>query len=138
MLPCAAAIQSDPRHSRYFRSHACGRRVWIGCAALLALLFGRFSVPSASAQVQCSCAGQRDPAGNLYETSYFGSTPNHPFPGEVSVGIPRQVVTTAGKSTTKITYVQSMARRVEVRITAESNGVTSFVDDILPIVKDDE
>jgi hypothetical protein len=86
----------------------------------------------------CSCTGQRDAAGNLYEISYFGSTPNHPFPGEVSVGIPRQVPTGAGKSTTKITYVQSMARHVEVRVTAESNGIRAYVDVILPIVKDDE
>lgn len=87
---------------------------------------------------KCDCAGQRDPAGNLYEISYFGSTPNHPFPGEVSVGIPRQVASAAGKATTKITYVQSMARHVEVRVTAESNGITSYVDVVLPIVKEDE
>jgi hypothetical protein len=86
----------------------------------------------------CQCAGQRDSNGALYESSYFGTTSNHPFPGEVSVGIPRQVVTGAGKATTKITYVQSMARHVEVRVTAESNGIQSFVDVVLPIVKDDK
>jgi hypothetical protein len=86
----------------------------------------------------CQCAGQRDAFGALYEESYFGTTPNHPFPGEVSVGIPRQIATAAGKSTTKITYVQSMAREVEVRVTAESNGIQSFVDVILPIVQDDK
>jgi hypothetical protein len=31
-----------------------------------------------------------------------------------------------------------MAREVEVRVTAESNGIQSFVDVILPIVKDDK
>lgn len=87
---------------------------------------------------KCSCAGTRDAAGNLYEASYFNSTPNHPFPGEVSVGIQRQVATGAGKAVTKITYVQSHARYVEVRVTAESNGITSSVDVHLPIVKDEE
>jgi hypothetical protein len=47
------------------------------------------------------------------------------------------VATDAGKSVTKITYVQSMARIVRVRVTAESNGINSFVDLDLPIVKDD-
>ncbi|HKP97886.1 MAG TPA: Ig-like domain-containing protein [Fibrobacteria bacterium] len=87
---------------------------------------------------KCQCAGQRDASGNLYEVTYFGSTANHPFPGEVSVGIPRSIVTNAGKATTKITYVQSMARHVEVRVTAESNGIQSFVDVWLPIVSDDK
>jgi hypothetical protein len=87
---------------------------------------------------KCQCAGQRDAQGNLYEASIFGSTANHPFPGEVSVGIPRSVVTASGKSVTKITYVQSMARTVEVRVTAESNGISSFVDVWLPIVGDDK
>ncbi|MDB5049502.1 MAG: putative invasin [Fibrobacteres bacterium] len=86
----------------------------------------------------CQCTGQRDASGNLYEATYFGSTANHPFPGEVSVGIPRSVASAGGKSVTKITYVQSMARTVEVRVTAESNGIQSFVDVWLPIVKDDK
>ncbi len=85
---------------------------------------------------KCQCAGQRDAQGNLYETTYFGSTANHPFPGEASVGIPRSINTEGGKATTKITYVQSMARHVEVRVTAESNGIQSFVDVWLPIVSD--
>ncbi|MEO7425793.1 MAG: Ig-like domain-containing protein [Fibrobacteria bacterium] len=87
---------------------------------------------------KCQCAGQRDAKGNLYEDTYFGSSPNHPFPGEVSVGIPRSINTLGGKATTKITYVQSMALTVGVRITAESNGIQSFVESILPIVKDDK
>jgi Bacterial Ig-like domain (group 1) len=86
----------------------------------------------------CECAGERDAKGNLYEDSYFGSSPNHPFPGEVSVGVPRSISTLAGKATTKITYVQSMAEHVGVRITAESNGIQAFVETVLPIVKDDK
>jgi hypothetical protein len=86
----------------------------------------------------CDCAGKKNAAGAYYEVNYFGSMPSHPFPGEVSVGIPRQIATDAGKAATKITYVQSMARIVRVRVTAESNGVTSTVDVDLPIVKDDE
>ena len=86
---------------------------------------------------KCQCTGTRDANGDLYEESYFGSTPNHPFPGEVSVGIPRQVASEGGKSVTKITYVQSMARVVKVRITAESNGIRSFVDVVLPIAKEE-
>ena len=84
---------------------------------------------------RCECAGTRDAQGNLYEASYFGSTANHPFPGEASIGIPRSINTLAGKATTKVTYVQSMARTVQVRITAESNGIQSFVDVILPIIE---
>jgi hypothetical protein len=87
---------------------------------------------------KCQCVGQRDAQGNLYETSFFGSAGNHPFPGEVSVGIPRSVVTVSGKSVTKITYVQSIARLVQVRVTAESNGISTFVDVWLPIVSDDK
>lgn len=86
----------------------------------------------------CQCAGKKNGSGQRYEVNYFGSAPNHPFPGEVSVGIPRQVATAEGKSATKITYVQSMARYVRVRITAEANGVTSTTDVDLPIVKDDK
>lgn len=86
----------------------------------------------------CQCAGKKNAAGVRYEVNYFGSAPNHPFPGEVSVGIPRQVETAQGKAATKITYVQSMARYVRVRITAEANGVTSTTDVDLPIVKDDK
>ncbi|MDQ3000025.1 MAG: Ig-like domain-containing protein [Fibrobacterota bacterium] len=86
----------------------------------------------------CQCTGTRDGSGALYEMAHFGSTPNHPFPGEVSVGIPRQLPTAAGKATTKITYVQSMARHVAVRITAESNGIRAFVEADLPIIKSDE
>jgi len=85
----------------------------------------------------CECSGKRNANGDLYESNFFGSAANHPFPGEASVGIPRQVTTAAGKAATKITYVQSMARLVRVRITAEANGVTSTVDVDLPIVKDD-
>ena len=40
---------------------------------------------------RCQCTGTRDPAGNLYEQTYFGSTSTHPFPGEVCVGITKQV-----------------------------------------------
>lgn len=87
---------------------------------------------------KCQCAGQRDASGALYEESYFSSTANHPFPGEVSVGIPRQILTLNGKATTKIQYVQSMARSVRVRITAEANGVRSHLDETLPIIKDDK
>lgn len=87
---------------------------------------------------KCQCAGTRDASGALYEVSHFQSTPNHPFPGEVSVGIPRQINTLAGKATTKVTYVQSMALYVGVRITAESNGIRGQVDVVLPIVKDDK
>jgi hypothetical protein len=86
----------------------------------------------------CQCTGTRDPGGALYEMSHFGSAPGHPFPGEVSVGIPRQVPTASGKATTKITYVQSMARHVAVRVTAESNGIRAFVETDLPIIKSDE
>jgi hypothetical protein len=86
----------------------------------------------------CDCAGKRNASGQRYEINYFGSAPNHPFPGEVSVGIPRQIATEQGKATTKITYVQSMARYVRVRITAEANGVTSTTDADLPIVSDDK
>jgi hypothetical protein len=86
----------------------------------------------------CQCAGQRDAKGALYEITHYGSTSNHPFPGEVAVGIPRQVASEAGKATTKVTYVQSIANLVKVRVTAESNGIRSFVDVILPIVKDEE
>jgi len=84
----------------------------------------------------CECAGKRNSNGQLIEINYFGSAPNHPFPGDVSVGIPRQVILSGGKAATKITYVQSMARLVRVRITAEANGVTSTVDVDLPIVQD--
>ncbi|MDB5106131.1 MAG: Ig-like protein [Fibrobacteres bacterium] len=87
---------------------------------------------------KCQCTGQKDASGAIYEQTFFGSTSNHAFPGEVSVGIPRQIASEGGKSTTKITYVQSMARYVSVRVTAESNGIQSFVDVQLPIVKDDK
>lgn len=86
----------------------------------------------------CDCAGKRNGAGALYEETFFGSAPNHPFPGDASIGIPRQVVTEQGKAATKITYVQSMALKAEVRITAEANGVTSTVDVVLPIVSNAE
>jgi hypothetical protein len=86
---------------------------------------------------KCQCAGQLDVAGNLYEKSYFGSSSGHPFPGEVSVGVTRQVETIGGKALTKIVYVQSMARRVSIRLTAEANGIRSFVDVYLPIIKDE-
>lgn len=86
----------------------------------------------------CQCTGQRDANGALYEETYFGSTSTHPFPGEVSVGITKQIPTGAGKAVNQIVYVQSLARKVEVRITAESNGIRSFVDVVLPIVKSEE
>ena len=86
----------------------------------------------------CECAGKKNASGQWYEINHFGNAPNHPFPGEVSVGIPRQIETLQGKAATKITYVQSMARYVRVRITAEANGVTSTTDVDLPIVKDDK
>lgn len=86
----------------------------------------------------CQCTGQRDANGALYEDTYFGSTATHPFPGEVSVGITKQIPTGAGKALNQIVYVQSLARKVEVRITAESNGIRSFVDVVLPIVKSEE
>lgn len=84
----------------------------------------------------CQCTGTRDANGDLYEETYFESTANHPFPGEVSVGVTRQVETVGGKALTKIVYVQSMARHVDVRLTAESNGIRAYVDVILPIIKD--
>lgn len=87
---------------------------------------------------RCQCTGTRDAAGALYEDTYFGSTATHPFPGEVSVGITKQIATNSGKSVNQIVYVQSLARKVQVRITAEANGIRSFVDVILPIVKSDE
>lgn len=86
----------------------------------------------------CQCTGTRDANGALYEDTYFGSAATHPFPGEVSVGITKQVGTMAGKSTNQIVYVQSIARKVKVRITAESNGIRNFVDVVLPVVKSDE
>jgi hypothetical protein len=87
---------------------------------------------------KCDCAGQRNANGDLYEVNHFGYPYNHPFPGGASVGIPRQILTEAGKAVTKVTYVQSMARMASIRITAESNGITATVDAILPIVKDDK
>jgi Bacterial Ig-like domain (group 1) len=86
---------------------------------------------------KCQCTGQIDANGNLYEETYFGSTSSHPFPGEVAVGVTRQVVTVGGKALTKIVYVQSMARRVSIKLTAESNGIRSTFDVYLPIVKDE-
>lgn len=88
--------------------------------------------------LRCQCAGTLDAAGNLYETQYYGNETTHPFPGEVSVGITKQVQTLGGKATTAVIYVQSDAQKVRVRITAEANGIRSAVDDILPIVKSDE
>jgi hypothetical protein len=87
---------------------------------------------------KCQCTGTLDPSGNVYEAQYYGSEPTHPFPGEVSVGINKQVPTLNGKSTTAVIYVQSDARKVKVRITAEANGIRSSVDAILPVVKSDE
>lgn len=86
----------------------------------------------------CNCVGTRAPNGDLYEATYFESDPAHPYPGEASVGIQREVGTVNGKSTTAIWYVQSMATTVKLRITAESNGIRSAVDVILPIVKSEE
>jgi hypothetical protein len=86
----------------------------------------------------CQCAGTYDGAGNLYESTYFGSASNHPFPGEVSVGINKEIGTAGGKATTKIIYVQSMANKVKMRVTAEANGFRSSYDVILPVVKDDK
>jgi hypothetical protein len=86
----------------------------------------------------CQCTGMRDASGALYERSYYGSEATHPFPGEVSAGITKTVATVNGKATTAVIYVQSDANKVKVRITAESNGIRSSVDDILPIVKSDE
>ncbi len=82
----------------------------------------------------CKCAGQTDANGNLYEITYFDSPYNHPFPGDVAVGIDKQTGTLAGKALTKITYVQTDAWIVSVRVTAESNGIRSYVD-ILPLPK---
>ena len=86
---------------------------------------------------KCQCAGGRDSQGNLYEGTFFGSSPIRPFPGDVAVGINRVTETGGGKATTRIVYVQSQARKVRVRITAESNGFRSFVDTDLPIVQSD-
>ncbi len=87
---------------------------------------------------KCQCTGTLDANGNIYETQHYGSETSHPFPGEVSVGINKQGPTSNGKSTTAVIYVQSDARKVKVRITAEANGIRSSVDAILPIVKSDE
>jgi hypothetical protein len=87
---------------------------------------------------RCQCTGTRDASGALYEKRYYGSESTHPFPGDVSVGIDKQVPTLNGKSTTAVIYVQSDATKVKVRITAESNGIRSSVDAILPIVKSDD
>lgn len=87
---------------------------------------------------KCQCTGRRDASGALYERAYYGSETTHPFPGEVSVGINKTVPSLNGKSTTAVIYVQSDARKVRVRITAESNGIRSAVDAILPIVKSDD
>ncbi len=84
----------------------------------------------------CQCTGQLDAQGNLYEETHFGSSSGHPFPGEVSVGVTRQIETVGGKAVTKIIYVQSMATHVSVRLTAESNGIRSFVETYLPIIKE--
>ncbi len=86
---------------------------------------------------KCQCTGQLDTRGDLYEETYFGSSSGHPFPGEVSIGVTRQVTTVLGKAVTQIVYVQSMARRVSVRLTAEANGIRSYVDVYLPIIAGD-
>ena len=83
---------------------------------------------------RCQCTGQRDNAGRLYEESYFGSPSTRPFPGFASVGIDRQRGTLSGKATTAITYVQSDALRITVRISAEANGIRNSVDVRLPII----
>ncbi len=86
----------------------------------------------------CKCTGQRDLNGDLYEASHSGSPYNHPFPGDVSVGVTRQVLTSGGKALNTIIYTQTSARIVSVRLTAESNGIRASVDAPLPIVQSDK
>jgi hypothetical protein len=86
----------------------------------------------------CQCTGQWDSNGNLYEESYFGSVANRPYPGYASVGIDKQVATSAGKAPTTIVYVQTDANRLRVRVTAEANGIRSNVDITLPIILSEE
>lgn len=83
---------------------------------------------------KCQCAGTRDAQGNLYELNYFESPYNKPFPGNASIGVDRQIGTVGGKALTKITYVQTDALRVVARVTAEANGIQSFVDVTLPVI----
>ncbi len=83
---------------------------------------------------RCQCTGTEDSNGVIYESNYFESPYNKPFPGNASIGVDRQIGTVGGKALTKITYVQTDALRVVARVTAEANGIQSFVDVILPVI----
>jgi hypothetical protein len=86
----------------------------------------------------CDCTGKRDANGYLWERMWNTTVPNRPFPGDAAVGIQKQVSTLGGKAVTQVIYVQTLANRIEVRITAEADGIRASVDAILPVVKSEE
>ncbi len=86
---------------------------------------------------KCECPGTYDSNGVLIEFKYHKETPNNkPFPGDVAVGIAKQVVTEGGKAVNKIKYVKSQAWIIDVRISAEANGIKAQEDFNLPVILD--
>jgi len=90
----------------------------------------------------CQCVGGRDSLGNDYDYEYnfdggrlSGEAP-HPF--GMGGGVKATATTKDGKALNGIKYPQNEGNRAGVRITAEANGISTSLNVILPIVKDEE
>jgi hypothetical protein len=86
----------------------------------------------------CDCYGSTDTAGNYlyYEFNFEGgpTAGDPPLPYGKGGGVTDVVETFEGKAVQVITYPQTDAVRIQVRITAESNGVKDYINIRLPII----
>ncbi len=83
---------------------------------------------------ECDCAGKFNEKGLIEYKFYGNSEVKRPFPGDVAVGIAKEIPTKGGKAVNKVTYVQSDAWRVNIRVSAEANGRRSTDEFLLPVI----
>jgi len=87
----------------------------------------------------CQVYGDTDSLGfQLYEFNFEGGkvTNEAPLPYGKGGGVVDVVETVDGKAVQKVTYPQSDAVKIQVRISAEANGVKDFIKIRLPIIED--
>lgn len=87
----------------------------------------------------CECVGGRDALGKRYEYEFnFDGgkiVGDPPLPYGQGGGVIDVLETKGGKTTQQIIYPQSDANRIQVRVTAESNGFRDELFLVLPVIE---